>query len=94
MTQVVPRVWPVFQGGAINLANAASSQDPADILPFVQLTMAEATLVIFFGDTYKDTKLYSRVFDLAEDIAGLTGLFKNQSPLARKFPLVWRSYSW
>ncbi|KAJ5634334.1 hypothetical protein N7528_002176 [Penicillium herquei] len=94
MERIVPEIWPIFERGAARLKEATALGQHVDVLPEVQLTMAEATLSIFFGDEYNSTDLAHRAVDVAESIAELMGLFQNQSLLARKVPWLWRIYTW
>ncbi|KAK6504513.1 hypothetical protein TWF506_002707 [Arthrobotrys conoides] len=95
LSDIEPKVWPIFERGARALSDAPPSpQSPIDLLPFAQATMAEVTTTVFFGEKYMEPGIIKAIIALASDTAEVTGLLQNRSWLAHKVPVLWRIWTW
>ncbi|KAJ5191780.1 uncharacterized protein N7498_010765 [Penicillium cinerascens] len=94
MQKVVPEIWPIFDQRVREMVEISQPGKPVELQHHVQAIMAEATICIFFGQGYANSKNVKSVLDLAEDIAELLGIYQNQSFLGRNLFWLWKPLTW
>ncbi|KAJ7601702.1 cytochrome P450 [Mycena rosella] len=90
MSNILERICPVF-----NLsAEKSIGHGTIDMFEHAHTSIAEAMIILIFGEGYVNERNIRVVTNVATDIAGLTGMYQNSSALGRHFPTIWSICTW
>ncbi|KAJ6606831.1 cytochrome P450 [Mycena sp. CBHHK59/15] len=87
---ILERICPVFVRGAEHSLEEKS----VDMFEHAHTNIAEAMIILIFGETYVNESNIRVVTNVATDIAGLTGMYQNRSYFGRQFPTIWSAFTW
>ncbi|KAJ7238517.1 cytochrome P450 [Mycena haematopus] len=90
LPSILERICPVF----VRSAERAVERKTVDMFEHAHTSIAEAMIVLIFGEGYANERSIEIITDVATDIAGLTGMYSNSSFLGRHFPTVWAILTW
>ncbi|KAJ6601157.1 cytochrome P450 [Mycena vulgaris] len=90
MSNILERIFPVF----VRSAQASVEHKTIDMFEHAHTSIAEAMIILIFGEGYVNERNSQVVTDVATDIAGLTGMYQNSSALGRQFPTIWSIITW
>ncbi|KAJ7511834.1 cytochrome P450 [Mycena galericulata] len=90
ISNILERICPVF----VRSAQTAMEHETIDMFEHAHTSIAEAMIILIFGEGYVDKRNIQVVTDVATDIAGLTGMYQNSSAFGRHFPTMWSVFTW
>ncbi|KAJ7045118.1 cytochrome P450 [Mycena alexandri] len=90
LSTIFEQICPVF----VRNADKAIEHRTVDMFEEAHSSIAEAMIVLIFGEGYSNERNIKVVIEVATDIAGLTGMYQNSSTLGRHFPTIWAIVTW
>ncbi|KAJ7146386.1 cytochrome P450 [Mycena epipterygia] len=90
ISNILERICPVF----VRSAETALGHKTVDMFEHAHMSIAEAMIILIFGEDYVNERNIQVVTDVATDIAGLTGMYQNSSAFGRRFPTLWSVFTW
>ncbi|KAJ7157267.1 cytochrome P450 [Mycena filopes] len=90
LSTIFEQICPIF----VRSSNEAVELGTVDMFEHAHTSIAEAMIVLIFGEGYANERNIKVVIDVATDIAGLTGMYHNSSTLGRHFPTIWAIVTW
>ncbi|KAJ7447261.1 cytochrome P450 [Mycena latifolia] len=90
ISNILERICPVFTRSA----ETSLKHKTIDMFEHAHASIAEAMIILIFGEGYVNERNIQVVTDVATDIAGLTGMYQNSSALGRHFPTIWSIVTW
>ncbi|KAJ7166517.1 cytochrome P450 [Mycena crocata] len=90
ISNILERICPVF----VRSAQKSRRHGTVDMFEHAHTSIAEAMIILIFGEGYVNEKNIQVVTDVATDIAGLTGMYQNSSAFGRRFPTIWSIFTW
>ncbi|KAL4075458.1 cytochrome P450, partial [Scleroderma citrinum] len=95
MDQTIEQIFPIFKRQAkILVEDAQRSQTGVDLFGHARRCIAEAMLVVSFGECYVNEHNIKVAEEVADAVATLTGIYQNTSYFARTFPRTWKIITW
>ncbi|KAJ6520500.1 cytochrome P450 [Mycena sanguinolenta] len=91
LPSILEQICPVFVRTA---EKAVEQKRIVDMFEHAHTSIAEAMIVLIFGENYANEHSIEIITNVADDIAGLTGMYSNSSFLGRHFPTVWAITTW
>jgi cytochrome P450 len=90
LSTILEQICPVF----CRSAERAVEEKTVDMFEHAHTSIAEAMIVLIFGEGYATERGIEVITNVATDIAGLTGMYSNSSLLGRHFPAIWATLTW
>ncbi|KAJ7762300.1 cytochrome P450 [Mycena maculata] len=89
-----PRISNILERIFVRSAQSSLEHGTIDMFEHAHASIAEAMIILIFGEGYVDERNIQVVTDAARDIAGLTGMYQNSSAFGRRFPTIWSILTW
>ncbi|KAI0774921.1 cytochrome P450 [Trametes elegans] len=98
LDEVVDQIWPLFQRDAKSFIDSASEGLKSGVHPSslekFHWTIAEVTIILFFGEEYISKANLQSILELSHCMAELTGQFQNLSFFGKFLPMLWIMFIW
>ncbi|KAG6333297.1 hypothetical protein ID866_5793 [Astraeus odoratus] len=95
MDQFIEQIFPIFERQAKEVVHESQqSQAGVDLFEHSRRCIAEAMIVVGFGQDHVNEHNIKIAEEVADAIATVTGIYQNTSPFARTFPKTWKVITW